>query len=217
MTRMELPVISPCVGCGNCCRSIGLPPFEVANPDLAPQRSERSPGGCFSCAQVSDMNTFAAMPTELRAAHAQMLRDLKTDPSGAPCAWLDPASGRCVNYDHRPAVCRVFVVGSPECLHLRTGIPKCVWQDNTSPEVWRNPRSKERYEGRKLPPLTRWQRIRKWIGRNVGSVERELWKPTHDVVAFVRFLPRFDVELRFWSVQLRRRVRVKSVATPEKE
>ncbi len=177
--RVELPILSPCVGCGNCCRSIGLPPFEVANPDLGPQPSVPTKGGCFSCAQDYDLLMFATMPAELRAAHAQLLRDLTEDPSGTPCAWFDAATGECVNYEHRPAACVLFVVGSRACVHLKSDPEvKCVWQDNTQPEVWRNPRSKERYASKYakyteamkddpvwVTPPTRWARFRKWLRR----------------------------------------------------
>lgn len=210
--RIELAQVSPCTGCGNCCRHIGLPPFEVPNPDLGPQLLAPTVGGCFTCAQDGDMKTFAAMPADLRAAHAQLLRGLKKDPTGTPCAWLDQETGECAHYEHRPAVCRVFVVGSEPCMALkfRPGT-KCVWQDNTEPDVWRNPRSMQRYAW-KTKPLPRWWRVRRWLKWNVGEVRWERWmsdgdvRPKSGVAVFVRFLPRYDVELRFWSVTFRRRV-----------
>lgn len=210
--RIELPIVSPCVGCGNCCRSIGLPPFEVANPDLGPQPKEPTPGGCRTCEQLRDMSTFANMPSSLRAAHAELVKNLKSDPSGKPCAWLDTETGRCINYEHRPAVCQDFTVGSAECVHLQTGEPQCVWNDNTIPEVWRNPRGK----GRDKPkskirhPRSPWRRLGEWVGRNFVRVQRvgyilpeDFRKRGHWTITI--HLPRYELYLELWLIRLSRR------------
>lgn len=35
------------------------------------------------------------------------------------CVWLEPISGECTNYEHRPFVCREFEVGCESCLSFR--------------------------------------------------------------------------------------------------
>ncbi len=218
IARIALPLVSPCTGCGNCCRSIGLPPFEVANPDLGPQSKERTPGGCRTCEQLRDMDAFARMPASLRAEHAAMLRDLKDDPSGKPCAWLDKETGQCINYEYRPAVCQDFAVGSDACVHLQTGEPQCVWTDNTIPEVWRNPRGEGRNLQKAKPERkpkyrSRWHRFAKWFGRNLVRVEKVGYFLPEDRRLrgwwlMTVHLPRYDMRLRFWAVGFTRRISV---------
>jgi Fe-S-cluster containining protein len=122
---IALPQVEPCTACGGgCCRSIGRPPFECLNPDLGTdprlavldefaQTPELLPDR-FRLA-LADARLFAAMPADVRAAHADSVRGLAADPSGTPCAWLD-GSGRCRHYEWRPHVCRVWPVGNPDCL-----------------------------------------------------------------------------------------------------
>lgn len=171
--RTPLPVFGPelCDDCGGrCCRHIGLPPFDVANPDLGP---EPVPAGqrlgdytdAYVEMIVTDLDTFARMPAALRAEHAAMLRALKADPTGTPCAWLTP-EGRCRHYDYRPATCRVWEPTSKGCLGVRASdTAQVVWRTDTRPGAWRNPR-----RGYRTNENTPWRqaerRVRRWMGGN---------------------------------------------------
>jgi uncharacterized protein len=139
---IPLPLADPCGGCGKCCRGIGLPPFEAANPEFGPQPTvtRGMTAGQYDTA-VFDTELFVFMPAELRLAHAELLLNLSADPSGTPCAWYDADADRCRHYDWRPAICRQFTPGSDECVKLRSD-PNAVlvWQDDNTPERWRNPR-----------------------------------------------------------------------------
>lgn len=139
---IPLPLADPCGGCGKCCRGIGLPPFEAANPEFGPQPvvTRGMTAGQFDTA-VFDTELFLLMPPELRLAHAELVLNLTADPSGTPCAWYDADADRCRHYDWRPGICRQFTPGSDECVKLRSD-PNAVlvWQDDNSPERWRNPR-----------------------------------------------------------------------------
>ena len=132
----------PCGGCGACCRGIGLPPFEAANPAFGPQPVvTRGMTADQFAAAVFDTELFVLMPDELRQAHAELVLNLDRDPSGTPCAWFDEAAGACRHYDWRPAVCRQFLPGSDECVKLRAEpAAVLVWQDDTTPDRWQNPR-----------------------------------------------------------------------------
>lgn len=135
--RVVLPQVGLCESCGGkCCQRIGLPPFEVANPDLGPQPVP--PG--LDVWMLLDTELFLDMPAELRAEHAALVRDLAADPTGRPCAWLDDA-GRCRHYDWRPAVCRDWAEGAEPCVETRAG-RGVVWRDpeGTTTDDWRNPR-----------------------------------------------------------------------------
>lgn len=200
MNRIELPQVSLCSGCGNCCRHIGLPPFEVANPDLGPQKSFPTPGGLQTEIQLRDMDKFDRMPAELRAEHAKMVSELKEDPSGKPCAWLAD-DGRCKNYEFRPAVCEVFVPGSHECEGIRRGA-KCVWIGDAPVEVWKNPRHERRYVRPERKP-TRREMVVRWLRRNIGYVD---WGAHYWQVG-VNVLPLCDIDISSWAgIRVRRRV-----------
>jgi hypothetical protein len=90
VSRVSLPLADPCGGCGRCCETIGLPPFEAANPDFGPQKVHlrRMTDSEMSDAAF-DTDLFLLMPPEVRAAHAELLLNLTADPSGQPCAWYD--------------------------------------------------------------------------------------------------------------------------------
>lgn len=140
--RVPLPQADPCDGCGKCCHSIGLPPFEAANPEFGPQGvvTRGMSASQFDTA-VFDTELFLLMPSELRLAHAELVLNLTADPSGSPCAWYDADADRCRHYDWRPAICRRFEPGGEGCVKLCSE-PNAVlvWQDDNSPEMWRNPR-----------------------------------------------------------------------------
>ena len=105
---------------------------------------------------LADMETFDRMPPELRDDHAALLLAMSADPTGSPCAWFDPDTRRCRHYEFRPALCRHFAPGSRECQGVRRGAD-CVWQDDNSPDRWRDPRVKP------VPPS--WdERRRKEVG-----------------------------------------------------
>jgi Fe-S-cluster containining protein len=142
VARVELAVVSLCDGCGKCCEHIGMPPFEVRNPDLGPDpRQELTPVRAPLWVSVADAETFDRMPRELRAEHAAALLALKDNPTGRPCLWQDAETKRCRHYEFRPAVCRVFEPGDDGCNKVRAG-QKCVWQGDNSPAAWLNPRVK---------------------------------------------------------------------------
>ncbi len=142
MSRVELTLADACAGCGRCCETIGLPPFEAANPSFGPQRvSTRN----LSANQIDDATfdteLFLLMPTELREAHAQLLLNLTTNLSGQPCAWYDTVAKRCMNYSFRPATCRRFEEGDTRCLELQDQPEtQLVWQFAAPVERWQNPR-----------------------------------------------------------------------------
>ena len=141
--RKSLPSADPCGGCGKCCMGIGLPPFEAANPLFGPQPVvTRGVSDAQFATAVFDTELFVTMPNELKLAHAELVLGVSEDPSGTPCAWFDEAAGKCKHYDWRPAICRQFLPASDDCEKLR-GEPAAVlvWQDDTTPDRWRNPRA----------------------------------------------------------------------------
>lgn len=133
--RIELRLVPSCEGCGACCRTIGLPPFEAPNPALGiPLRGE------LSERQRADAEVFERMPAALRAEHAGLVRALAADPTGAPCPWLDPDTKACRHYEFRPANCRAWVVGSAGCHAMRNSPTALItWAVDNRPERWRNP------------------------------------------------------------------------------
>jgi len=140
--RIALPQADPCGGCGKCCQGIGLPPFEAANPEFGPQPvvTRGMTASQFDTATF-DTELFLLMPAELRLAQAELVLNLTADPSGQACAWYDAEADRCRHYEWRPGTCRRFEPGSDECVKLRADPDAVlVWQDDNSPEMWRNPR-----------------------------------------------------------------------------
>lgn len=142
MSRTPLPMADPCGGCGRCCETIGLPPFEAANPDFGPQSVHlRGLTDTQMADAVFDADLFLHMPADVRAAHAELLLNLTADPTGQPCAWYDAGRKRCRHHAWRPATCRRFEPGGERCVQL-VASPEVVlvWQDDRRPERWRNPR-----------------------------------------------------------------------------
>ena len=142
MTRVELPLAEACAGCGRCCESIGLPPFEAANPAFGPQRvSTRHLTANQIDDAAFDTELFLLMPTELREAHAQLLLNLTTNPNGQACAWYDTVAQNCKHYTYRPATCRRFEEGDTRCLNLQADANvQLVWELTATVEQWQNPR-----------------------------------------------------------------------------
>jgi Fe-S-cluster containining protein len=179
--RTMLPVLAGgelCEGCGRCCDKIGLPPFEVPNPDLGPmavwaEKRLWSASDYTGAADrwLADTDTFLRMPAALRAAHARLVRGLTADPTGSPCAWLDPDSKRCSHYEFRPAVCRDWPPGADPCLTARKGRARVEWRYDNAPPNWRNPRRSPEtpWAGvvRRLPH--RWQKRLGNARRPVGD------------------------------------------------
>jgi Fe-S-cluster containining protein len=102
--RKPLPVVS-CTGppCGACCEhQAGLPVtwYTVIEPDAPLPADLRR--------EIDD--------TARRWNGPGMWRGPGDD---APCVWYDAATKRCRHYENRPAVCREFEVGGPECLTWR--------------------------------------------------------------------------------------------------
>jgi Fe-S-cluster containining protein len=142
VSRLPLPIADPCGGCGRCCETIGLPPFEAANPDFGPQPVHlRGLTDTQMADAAFDAELFLLMPADVRAAHAQQLLNLTADPTGMPCAWYDDARKRCRHHSWRPATCRRFEPGGERCIQLLAD-PEVVlvWQDDRRPERWQNPR-----------------------------------------------------------------------------
>jgi len=107
-----LPIIDSCDDCGACCRVVTLPPFRRAFDGEGEEAWE-----CLRWDRPDLMAEFLA---------ADRARRADGDPSfGTPCLWLDPDSGRCRHYDHRPRDCREFAVGGPDCrdARRRAGVP----------------------------------------------------------------------------------------------
>ena len=146
--RIELEQVSPCTGCGKCCDNIGLPPFYVPNPDFGPVPVWHATSDEWAARFLADRDAFERMPAALRAEHAEMVRSLEDDPTGRPCAWLDPDTKRCRHYEYRPVTCREWQPGCDGCNAARRGA-KVVWLDGASPGLWLNPRRRDDAE-----PLT---------------------------------------------------------------
>lgn len=96
MSRLELDVIDPsvsCDDCGVCCLHLRTPPFlDYEIPHV---------------------------PVELMAeVDAENALHQTYDPDG-PCIWFDVSLKRCKHHEHKPDVCRDFLVGGEDCLNLR--------------------------------------------------------------------------------------------------
>ncbi len=91
-----------CDGCGLCCEGQNLLPWTWAHLDHAYK---------------------ASLPVKL----ADELRTIAEGPLAAAirkeeecCVWLDRATGRCKNYEHRPEPCRQTVkLGDASCMRYR--------------------------------------------------------------------------------------------------
>ena len=150
-------------GCGKCCQTIGMPPFQVPNPEICQQtRSdwyipiyESYFGHCdftnnpyttllYNPAlrqRLIDTEIMASMPRTLRLEHAIDLLWLTEDPTKTPCTWLDPVTNRCKHYEYRPAACRDWIPGGAGCRSALEGGVIIAWRNRgeTEPDQWRNP------------------------------------------------------------------------------
>lgn len=145
---IPLTTVDPCVGCGACCLHIGLPPFEVPNPDLGP--IPRQPARTWHEQAIEqdllDTELFLMMPAELRAEHARMVQEIESDPQGSPCAWLDLETKKCKHYEWRPAVCRDWEPGCVGCNAARHRGNQVWWRGSVAVDAWWNPKLPEREE-----------------------------------------------------------------------
>jgi Fe-S-cluster containining protein len=75
------------------------------------------PEGCGKCC-------FHSFPPFLPRELAELPPEIRGDLTEAdcvlgnpdqPCLWLDLSTMRCTHYEHRPAICRDFVVGGHAC------------------------------------------------------------------------------------------------------
>lgn len=122
-TRIELDVMDhtvTCDGCGACCLHMGTPPmYAVFCP----------PAGGVVPAWARDMEDavhWAGVPTEVKAelqayydlVRSGMIAD-RTEDEKTPCLWYDPMTQRCRHHEHRPSICREFVMGGQSCLDAR--------------------------------------------------------------------------------------------------
>lgn len=98
--RPQLPVISGCDGCCACCLRTPIPPFEPGEE------------------AARDVPDAWLAPVRQRIAADQQFDLL-------PCVWLEPTTGLCQHYDHRPQACRSFEVGGDLCRLSRwdAGLP----------------------------------------------------------------------------------------------
>ncbi len=141
--RLELPLANLCSDCGRCCESIGLPPFEAANPEFGSQPVHlRGMTATQMDDAAFDTELFLMMPSELRIEHAERVLNLITDPSNRICVWYDTVHKCCKHYDWRPATCRRFEYGDGRCEQLRDDpTVRLVWQIPAPVSKWHNPRT----------------------------------------------------------------------------
>lgn len=65
---------------------------------------------------------WLSLPNGLRQELDRFVASYLTPPDGqldGPCFWFDETTRRCKHHEHRPRVCRDFVVGSTDCLSWR--------------------------------------------------------------------------------------------------
>lgn len=86
--------VTNCHGCGACCRSIGLPPFMYGE--------------------------ILALPEKLKSEMMAWQKDKHIkEASGDACVWYDADTRLCKHHEHRPEICKDFVVGDMFCLNYR--------------------------------------------------------------------------------------------------
>ncbi len=118
MDRQPLPLVPAvsCDDCGACCMGVSLPPglFRLLALDLSREYVNSLPGA------VHDRSLWESMPAPLREELTKAYEGEKMGFRIAPCLWLDTTTRRCRHYEHRPTVCREFVVGGEWCLLARS-------------------------------------------------------------------------------------------------
>lgn len=84
-----------CDGCGACCMSIGVPPFDE--------------NGCEPTDET-DVE-YQALPEELKREIDAAWKKGTASFAGKPCIWFDAETRLCKHYEYRPVVCAEFVPG----------------------------------------------------------------------------------------------------------
>lgn len=77
---------------------------------------------CWACCMEMCSPPFLGdPPAEVAESYEAGMMALEKDgwPDSQPCFWLDPATKRCIHYEHRPEICRDFPVGGDACRSLR--------------------------------------------------------------------------------------------------
>src|SRR5690349_9212271 len=99
---VRLPVLVPsCQGCSGCCREQGLPP------------------GYTAAVMMSHIPKVLRDDLEKHLA-AERRAGITRNRQRLPCVWLDPATGHCLHYEHRPPLCRAIRIASDACSQWRT-------------------------------------------------------------------------------------------------
>ncbi|MEO1529055.1 MAG: YkgJ family cysteine cluster protein [Planctomycetota bacterium] len=99
----SLPVVD-CDGCGACCMHMGYPAYVL---ETAKHPAEEN---------------WLSLPADLKRELEKFIADYSSPAQGqldGPCFWFDAETRRCKHHEHRPRVCRDFVVGCNQCLDWR--------------------------------------------------------------------------------------------------
>lgn len=142
--RIELKQLEDseiCKGCGKCCESIGLPPFNMPNPDHGHvENTGRFLGEPY---YLRDYDIYFAMPSGLRSELAIHQNSPEKLPVPTPCLWLDLETKRCKNYQYRPITCREWAPYNRDCTWVRNNSGHIIWinsQHEIPPRrLWKNP------------------------------------------------------------------------------
>lgn len=89
MTGPQLLIVDNCNGCGACCQHMNTPPFYSHVEEECPE--------------------------ELWAEILSYLDSPEWSDEDKPCLWYDAETRSCKHYEHRPTVCRDFIMGSGDC------------------------------------------------------------------------------------------------------
>jgi len=90
--------VGDCEGCTACCSRCGVPPFQ-------------------------SWEELESLPEELRAPILAYWDNVGNGPpptDAGPCSWLVENVG-CAHFEHRPQVCRNFVIDGPLCQWFKGG------------------------------------------------------------------------------------------------
>jgi Fe-S-cluster containining protein len=116
----ELPTTGPlsddhsCDGCGVCCMQQGSPPGYLYLLQLAPEARARWP-------DPEDVERIERLPREALARinrYVSRLRRREVSGDG-PCIWLNQETRQCRFHEHRPEICRNFMVQGEGCASRR--------------------------------------------------------------------------------------------------
>ena len=92
-------MIDFCNKCGVCCNHLEIPPF-----------------------YGPDDPSFIRLPQRLKDEIDEYIYSPLYKGEDIPCIWLDRSSGKCKNYEHRPNICKNFLVGSESCRGMRIDV-----------------------------------------------------------------------------------------------